>query len=328
MFAGIQNKPGAAAATTAATRARVCVCTCVMTTAWSKPIDTTDCRHTKSVGARVFPTMPTQQEMEEERILASITEETPALRRYRRLLRRRQYNQRRRQAEDVSRNLRCLTWLLVISATLGLMAPHSLLVEMMLGMTAIPVILALWLIKMTTPNEPPDDDDGGDGQGGEGRPLVIERTRQEVLEALIEIPVDEDMDNVVCDICQEEYKKGDVMAASRNPACTHLYHQHCIVEWLVNHDECPVCRRNYLGRDDKSTVTAESGPSSVDDSETIGDIEMGEIRPLRSTTADTTAESDDGTRGDQDSGSESAETDTALEQTDDTNDPVRSEQET
>ena len=29
-------------------------------------------------------------------------------------------------------------------------------------------------------------------------------------------------------------------------SCHHAYHLECIKGWLINHDDCPMCRRDYL----------------------------------------------------------------------------------
>ena len=49
-----------------------------------------------------------------------------------------------------------------------------------------------------------------------------------------------------CPICCEDYAKGDDIAWSKNETCCHAYHTDCILEWLMNHDDCPMCRNNYL----------------------------------------------------------------------------------
>jgi hypothetical protein len=49
-----------------------------------------------------------------------------------------------------------------------------------------------------------------------------------------------------CSICLEEFRNGDEMCASPNQACSHVFHRDCILDWLLTHEICPICRRNYL----------------------------------------------------------------------------------
>ncbi|MGK3739252.1 MAG: hypothetical protein ACI8RD_001393 [Bacillariaceae sp.] len=67
-------------------------------------------------------------------------------------------------------------------------------------------------------------------------------------------------DDDCCSICLEEYKNGDTIARSNtgnkkdktdednnnNNACNHCFHKDCIVAWLRNHDECPLCRVDMI----------------------------------------------------------------------------------
>jgi len=45
-----------------------------------------------------------------------------------------------------------------------------------------------------------------------------------------------------CPICCEDYAKGDDVAWSKNEECCHAFHTDCIVPWLMDHDDCPMCR--------------------------------------------------------------------------------------
>jgi len=49
-----------------------------------------------------------------------------------------------------------------------------------------------------------------------------------------------------CPICLEEYKVGDEIAWSKNDQCPHAFHLDCALDWLMDHDECPLCRGDYL----------------------------------------------------------------------------------
>lgn len=48
-----------------------------------------------------------------------------------------------------------------------------------------------------------------------------------------------------CPICCESYLSDDSIAWSKNNTCNHVYHEACIINWLLKHDECPMCRRSY-----------------------------------------------------------------------------------
>ena len=49
-----------------------------------------------------------------------------------------------------------------------------------------------------------------------------------------------------CPICLENYSVCDVLCWSRHEACSHCFHEDCLVAWLLKHDLCPICRSDYL----------------------------------------------------------------------------------
>ncbi len=50
----------------------------------------------------------------------------------------------------------------------------------------------------------------------------------------------------ICPICLEEYKVGEEIAWSNNHECPHAFHLDCILDWLMENDDCPLCRGKYL----------------------------------------------------------------------------------
>jgi hypothetical protein len=63
-------------------------------------------------------------------------------------------------------------------------------------------------------------------------------------------PVIQDDDDGVCAICLVSFQRGDIYGQSSNPSCRHIFHQDCIVGWLITKDDgtCPCCRQPYLAR--------------------------------------------------------------------------------
>ena len=49
-----------------------------------------------------------------------------------------------------------------------------------------------------------------------------------------------------CPICCEDFVVGDEIVWSKNEECYHAYHLDCIVPWLEDHNECPMCRNDYI----------------------------------------------------------------------------------
>lgn len=56
--------------------------------------------------------------------------------------------------------------------------------------------------------------------------------------------------NISCPICIMDFENGEEVCSSRNEQCTHMFHEGCIMEWLLRHDDCPCCRQNYFSSKD------------------------------------------------------------------------------
>ena len=49
-------------------------------------------------------------------------------------------------------------------------------------------------------------------------------------------------DNEQCIICLEDFKINEKCLYLN---CLHIFHAQCIIEWLLKHDNCPICNENY-----------------------------------------------------------------------------------
>jgi hypothetical protein len=53
----------------------------------------------------------------------------------------------------------------------------------------------------------------------------------------------------VCSICLCNYYPGNSIVWSSNEACDHVFHEHCILQWIMKQREgplCPCCRRDFV----------------------------------------------------------------------------------
>ena len=64
-------------------------------------------------------------------------------------------------------------------------------------------------------------------------------------------PKPPEYDDMICPICLETYKGGEEVCQSTNDECPHSFHLDCMMKWLIMHDNCPLCRADYLNIADK-----------------------------------------------------------------------------
>jgi hypothetical protein len=57
---------------------------------------------------------------------------------------------------------------------------------------------------------------------------------------------DDDEDLPECPICFDAFQPGEIVSWSPDPHCDHIFHHHCIKEWLLRNKECPFCRETFL----------------------------------------------------------------------------------
>jgi hypothetical protein len=73
--------------------------------------------------------------------------------------------------------------------------------------------------------------------------VVVEPRQTRILKGLSMSSLQND---AICTICLEGHEEKDEICSSRNKLCPHKFHLDCMVSWLMDHDECPVCRAPYL----------------------------------------------------------------------------------
>ncbi|KAF6165943.1 hypothetical protein GIB67_012840 [Kingdonia uniflora] len=73
---------------------------------------------------------------------------------------------------------------------------------------------------------------------------------QSAIDALEIKKVDEGDSTQACVVCLEEFSPG--MDVTRMP-CSHMFHGRCIVDWLHQKNECPLCRFKMPGDDEMKT---------------------------------------------------------------------------
>jgi hypothetical protein len=54
-------------------------------------------------------------------------------------------------------------------------------------------------------------------------------------------------DGPECAICLCGFEDHDEICESNNYTCDHVFHKNCMMGWLMEHEECPMCREIYLG---------------------------------------------------------------------------------
>jgi hypothetical protein len=61
-----------------------------------------------------------------------------------------------------------------------------------------------------------------------------------------------------CAICLSHFKSHQLVCESNNLSCGHVFHQDCMMDWLMKHRMCPLCREVYLlktvSREDRTII--------------------------------------------------------------------------
>lgn len=79
------------------------------------------------------------------------------------------------------------------------------------------------------------------GVSSEAMAQKLKKTRYSSLDAVVARYSQES--DIKCSICQEEYEEGDELGKIE---CGHGYHSQCIQQWLVQKNQCPICKATAL----------------------------------------------------------------------------------
>ena len=52
-----------------------------------------------------------------------------------------------------------------------------------------------------------------------------------------------------CCICLDGYEADETVCWSREDDCDHIFHDECILAWLKDNDDCPLCRAKLVGHE-------------------------------------------------------------------------------
>lgn len=86
----------------------------------------------------------------------------------------------------------------------------------------------------------------------------------------------------MCSICLEDFEDGDIVCQS--PNCRHIFHEDCMSEWLLRHDDCPCCRSPYLSSTPPPPPTLPTSDTGHTPIAAVTDNYHEQIPPLQSDT--------------------------------------------
>jgi len=84
-------------------------------------------------------------------------------------------------------------------------------------------------------------DDDNEFYSSESREDIIQRRRKDKEEVSSFAAT---YSTTSCGICLSHYELGE--SVSVNPYCRHMFHEKCIVKWIVRFNKCPCCTRTFL----------------------------------------------------------------------------------
>jgi hypothetical protein len=72
-----------------------------------------------------------------------------------------------------------------------------------------------------------------------------------------------------CPICLDAFDRDDVITWSKELRCQHVYHANCLNPWLMENDDCPICRTSLILEGDYDATNRKDGKKSADEEESF-----------------------------------------------------------
>jgi hypothetical protein len=71
------------------------------------------------------------------------------------------------------------------------------------------------------------------------------RVNQGISQMLVHVEYSQEMGELECSICLEtmEDSRGNFV---KTRTCGHVFHQRCLVQWILQNHSCPLCRRQLF----------------------------------------------------------------------------------
>ena len=104
----------------------------------------------------------------------------------------------------------------------------------------------MWLHQFCSPPPPPSRSPPAPREANPGFTEVL-LTKDDICAICLKTLADRNQEDTATSL-------GDATPMLRAMSCSHVFHQHCIFEWLSRNTSCPLCRRELRSPNDDDDV--------------------------------------------------------------------------